>query len=160
MNETFFPTSIKEIGEEMNSSTLADSERLEELIAQNERLQAERSGFEAEIARLNERYSSALSEINDYRLKIANASGVIMDYYSENGELTDELKQIGEMLGTEMTKNISGTALFEISWSAQVPLDFDPDDFEISFSAECESYEADDFDWQEENSEVNAEDDY
>ena len=108
----------------------------------------------------NERYNRALSEISDLKIKIGNAGGIVMDYYSENGELTDELNDIGKYLGIPMTKQISGTASFEISWSAQVPLDFDVDDFEISFSAECESYDAEDFEWQEENSEVNGEDDY
>lgn len=120
----------------------------------------QRDEYVTEIERMNDKYATALSDINDLRIKISNAGGVVMDYYSECGELTDELKQIGELLGIPMTKQITGTATFEISWSAQVPLDFDPDDFEISFSAECESYEADDFDWQEENSEVSAEDDY
>lgn len=113
------------------------------------------------LAADNERLRSIVerqsTEINDYRLKIAAVEGHIADIYSEDGEVDDRVKEIAEYLGITMTKRISGDATFTISWSAQVPLDFDPDDFEISFDVDCDSYEADDFEWQEENTEVNGE---
>lgn len=155
MNDTFFPTSINSIGEEMISDTPAEAA----VATYGELLEFYKTGHD-EIARLTERYSAALTDINDYRLRIANAGGVISDYYSECGEVTDELKQIAEYLSIPLTKRVSGTANFSISWSAQVPLDFDVDDFEISFDANCETYDADDFDWQEESCEVNGEEDF
>lgn len=91
--------------------------------------------------------------------KIKNVEGVIRDYYSENGEMLEELETIASLLDIALTKRISGTADFSISWSAEVPLGFDPDDFEISFDVDCDTYDADNFDWQEENTEVHAEED-
>ena len=108
---------------------------------------------------LRERYQSALNEISEFKTKTKNVEGVIRDYYSENGEMLDELTKIAEYLDITITKRISGSATFEISWSAQVPLDFDADDFEISFDVDCDTYEADDFEWHEENAEVTGEDD-
>lgn len=111
-----------------------------------------------EILHLKAQNDSLRSELHDLRIKIGNAGGVISDYYSENGEITDELRDIANYLGIPLTKSIGGTATYEISWTAQVPLDFDPEDFEITFDVNCETYEADDFEWNEENTEVNAED--
>jgi hypothetical protein len=93
----------------------------------------------------------------DLQRKINNAAGVIRDYISENGEVTDELGDIARMLDIPLTKEISGTATFEISFTARIPLDMDADDFEISFDVNCESYEADDFEWNEEDTSVSAE---
>ena len=115
--------------------------------------------LKAENLRLEQNMDSFRSQTLDYQRKIKNVEGVIRDYYSENGEVSEELTQIAELLEITITKRISGTATFEISWSASVPLDFDASDFEISFDVDCESYEADDFEWHEESTEVNGEDD-
>ena len=115
--------------------------------------------LEREIERLNGIVSRNASEINEYRLKISAVEGYISDYYSENGDMLDELKDVADYLGIAMTKKISGTATFEISWNATVPLDFDASDFEISFDVSSYSDEAEDFDWDEENCEVDGSDD-
>ena len=93
----------------------------------------------------------------DLQRKINNAAGVIRDYISENGGITHELRDIATYLYVALTKEISGTATFEISFIARIPLDMDPDDFEISFDVNNETYEAEDFDWNEENTSVSAE---
>jgi hypothetical protein len=90
--------------------------------------------------------------------KIANVKGHIFDMYSMNGEVDDDIKEIARLLDITLMKEIAGTATFEISWTAQVPLDFDADDFEITFDVNCETYEAEEFDWNEDNCEVNGED--
>jgi len=98
-------------------------------------------------------------ELNqEQALKISNAEGVITDYISMNGELTDELKEIAEYLGMSLTKEITGTFSLEVSWTATVPMDFDADDLEISYSLECDSYDAEDFDYNEDNCTVSGED--
>jgi len=94
----------------------------------------------------------------DYERKIGNATGVISDYYSQYGELTDELKEIAEYLDFPLTKEISGTTCIEISWTATVALDFDANDIEISYSIECESPECEDFDYNEDNCTSTGED--
>lgn len=113
-----------------------------------------------QVSQITRNYEYWSEKARNYERLIGNAVGVIQDYYSENGEITDELRDIAKYLEANLTKRISGTASFEISWSAQVPLDFDPDDFEISFAAECESYDAEDFEYQIEDSNINAEEDY
>lgn len=100
------------------------------------------------------------NEMNDLRRKIENVRGHIMDIYSMSGSLDDDIKEIAGYLDISLTKRISGTATYEISFSAEVPLDFDADDLELSFSVECESYEAESFTWDEEDTNVNAEDEF
>ena len=109
----------------------------------------------AEMARNS--FQRQLSEIS---MKVDAVKGFIADIYSSNGDIDDDIKQIAEYLDIELTKSITGTATFQISFTAQVPLDFDADDLEISFSAECDSYEAEDFEWNEDDTTVEAEDEF
>ena len=115
--------------------------------------------LEAEVLRLNNNWNFVTNDRNEYRQKIDNVKGYIMDMVSAGDSIEGEIKDIAELLDIELMKEISGTALFEISWSAKVPFDFDADSMEISFDVECESYEAEDFDWNEDNCEVNGSDD-
>ena len=66
---------------------------------------------------------------NELRIKIDNVKGYFFDLYSENGHIEDEIKYIAELLDITLMKEIAGTARYEINWTAQVPLDFDADDF-------------------------------
>lgn len=95
---------------------------------------------------------------NELQTKISNVKGYIFDVYSETGNIEEELKEIADLLDITLTKEIQGTATFEISWTASVPLNFDANDFEISFDVNCETYEAEDFDYNEDNCEVSGED--
>lgn len=95
---------------------------------------------------------------NELRIKVDNVKGYFFDLYSENGHIEDEIKYIAELLDITLMKEIAGTAKYEINWTAQVPLDFDADDFEISFDVNCETYEAEDFDYNEDSTEVCGED--
>ena len=119
-----------------------------------EELSIQINTLQREVERLG-RYV-ALS--NDLQLKIDNVKGYMANIYSEDGEIDDRVRDIAGYLDIPLTKNISGTASIEISWTAQVPIDFDADSIDISFDVDCGSYEADDFDWQTENEEVNGED--
>ena len=120
-----------------------------------------------QIENLNTKLEDVVSYRNSYQrqlieiqMKVDAVKGFIADLYSMNGEIDDDIKQIAEYLDIELTKSVTGTATFEISFTAEVPLDFDADDFEISFSAECESYEAEGFDWNEVGSDVDCEDEF
>jgi hypothetical protein len=115
--------------------------------------------LEREVERLNFNFTNANQRANDAEQKIENVRGLIQDYVSAGDRIEDQTKEICDLLDIELTKTISGTAIYEISWSATVPLDFDADSMEISFEVECESYEAEDFDWNEDNCEVNGSDD-
>jgi len=102
-------------------------------------------------------YQRQLSEI---QMKVDAVKGFIADLYSMNGEIDDDIKEIAGYLDIELTKSVTGTATFEISFTAEVPLDFDTDDFELSFDVNCDSYEADNFEWSEENVDVDCEDEF
>jgi len=111
----------------------------------------------AEILRLEQNVTWFRDQARDLERKIGNAAGVIRDYISENGEVTDELGDIAKYLDVPLTKEIVGTATYEITFTARVPLDFEPSDLEVTFDVDCDSYEAEDFSWNEDNCEVNAE---
>lgn len=96
-------------------------------------------------------------QLEEMKAKIGNVKGFIADLYSMNGDIADDIKEIAEMLDIELTKAITGTATFEISFTAQVPLDFDTSDFELSFDVNCDSYEADDFEWNEDDTNIECE---
>ena len=115
--------------------------------------------LEAEVQRLTNNWNFVISDRNEYRQKIDNVKGYFADMVSAGDAISEDMRAIAELLDIELTKTISGTAIYEISWSATVPLDFDADSMEISFDVECESYEAEDFDWNEDNCEVNGSDD-
>lgn len=95
---------------------------------------------------------------NELQQKIANVKGHIFDMYSMNGSVDDDIKEIAELLGITLMKQIAGTSTCEISWTAMVPLDFDAEDMEISFDVNCDSYEADDFECHVEDIDVTGED--
>ena len=125
--------------------------------AEIERLTTEIANLKAENLRVTNNYEFWLNKAHDFERKINNAAGVIRDYISENGEVSDELRNIAKHLDVPLMKEIAGEATFRISFTAKVPLDFDADDFEISFDASCETYEAEDFEWNEEDTDVEAE---
>lgn len=114
--------------------------------------------LQREVERLQGNFDRTLARSRELETKISNVRGHIFDMYSMNGSVDDDIKEIAGLLDITLMKEIQGTALCEISWTAQVPLDFDADDFEISFDVNCETYEAEDFDYNEDNTEVSGED--
>jgi hypothetical protein len=102
--------------------------------------------------------NSYLRQFNEIHMKVDAVKGYINDLYSSIGEIDDEVKEIARYLDIELTKEISGTATFEISFTTLVPLDFDANDLELSFSVDCDSHEAEDFEWNEEDTSIYAED--
>ena len=121
-------------------------------------LESQVTNLKETVDRLQRNWDYANNANSELRQKIANVKGYLFDVYSETGNIEEELKEIADLLDITLTKEIAGTATFEISWTAQVPLDFDADDFEISFDVNCETYDAEEFDWNEDNCEVNGED--
>jgi hypothetical protein len=112
--------------------------------------------LQREVERLQGNFERARARSSELELRISNVRGHIMDMYSINGELDEDASEIARMLDIELTKRISGTATFEISFSADVPLGFDTRNFEISFDVDCDTYEAENFSWETEAHDVNA----
>jgi hypothetical protein len=129
MDNTFFPTSTPAVAQELQTKINEQQDR---------------------ISMLNK-------QVTHYVHKIATVKEYISEVYMETGEIPDELAEIARMLQIDLTKPISGEAIFTISWTAQVPLDFDPDDMEITFSVDCQS-DVDDFEWHEEDTEIHGRD--
>ena len=144
-NETFFPTSTPAMADE----TLRES---------FDRQTAEITNLKQTLATAENMREHWLRKHNELQQKIANVKGHIFDMYSMNGEIDEDTKMIADLLDITLLKEIQGTALCEISWTALVPLNFDACDMEISFSVECDTYEAEDFDYNEDNTEVSGED--
>ena len=91
--------------------------------------------------------------------KIANVKEYITEVYQETDLVPESLAEVARILEIQLTKPISGDATFTISWTAQVPLDFDPDDMEITFSVDCQS-DVEDFEWLEESTDVYGKEGY
>jgi hypothetical protein len=111
-----------------------------------------------QVAIAQRNHESATGQLRELRQKIANVQGHMFDIYSVEGSVSEEIINIAHLLDITLLKEISGTATSEISWTAQVPLDFDANDMEISFSVECDTYEAEDFDYNEDSCDVTGED--
>ena len=148
----FFPTSIPDV------YASADSMAEETLRESFDRQTAEIANLKDQQDRAINMRDHWMNKHNELQQKTANVKGYFFDLYSENGRIEDEIKYIAELLDITLMKEIAGTAKYEISWTAQVPLDFDADDMEISFDVNCETYDAEDFDYNEENTEVCGED--
>lgn len=112
------------------------------------------------IAALQQRVDSQSIQINSLNMsltrkihQIQNVKDYITEVYQETDSVPDELAEVARILEIQLTKPVSGEATFTISWTAQVPLDFDPDDMEITFSVDCQS-DVEDFEWLEESTDV------
>jgi hypothetical protein len=115
-----------------------------------EELQNEVTRLKADNERLQTNFQSALSRNHDLNTKISNVRGHILDLYSMNGEIDDDMEEVARLLDIQLTKRIQGEANLRITYTAEVPLDFDVNDFELSYEINCESYEAESFDFDEE----------
>jgi len=89
--------------------------------------------------------------------KIDAVRGHIHDLYSMNGEIDDEIKEIAAFLDIELTQRVEGTATIEVSFSFDAPLGFDVDSFDLSVYVESNSYEVDNFDWNEDSVDISCE---
>lgn len=94
-------------------------------------------------------YNRADAKVTELHRMIKNVHDHILDVYAMNGNLDDDIKGIAELLDIALTKRITGSYTVEIEFSADVPLDFDNDDFALSYEISCDSYEADNFDFIE-----------
>ena len=142
--DTFFPTSTHAVAEETKDEIIHRQDN--EII-----------NLKGDLDSMTRNWEFASEKMRELNQKIANVKGHLFDMYSMNGCVDDDIKEIARLLDITLMKEISGTASFEISFTAQVPLDYDADDFEISFDVNCEEYEAEDFDWNEEHTSIHAE---
>lgn len=120
-----------------------------------EELSLQINTLQREVERLNNVNKSYYSTISELRIQIDNVKEYITEQIEAGNELSEDLTTVSEILEIELTKEISGTAVYEISWSAVVPLGFDADDIEITFDVECQS-DVEEFDWNEDNCDVSS----
>lgn len=113
-------------------------------------LTAEVSDLNAKAERLEQLNESLRIQVYNFNDKVRQVERIIKDY-CHTDELTDELREIAEALDITLTKRVRGSGTLSFSFTAEVPLDFDEDSFEVSFEANCEEYSAEDFDYTEED---------
>ena len=141
----FFPTSAPAMAEETRQEII-------------DRQAAEITNLKQTLATSENMREHWVRKHTELQQKIANVKGHIFDMYSMNGEIDEDTKMIADLLDITLLKEIQGTATCEITWTAMVPLNFDADDFEISFSVDCDTYEAEDFDYNEDSVDISGED--
>ena len=114
------------------------------------------------IAALQQRVDSQIIQIDSLNKsltrkihQIQSVKEYITEVYQETDLVPESLAEVARILEIQLTKLISGEATFTISWTAQVPLEFDPDDMEITFSVDCQS-DVEDFEWLEESTDIYA----
>ena len=144
----------------MDIFTMTAPEISEETLRESfDRQTEEIDRLRSDLISMTANWNVAKASTAEYRQKIANVQGHMFDIYAMEGSVSEEIINIAHLLDITLLKEVSGTATAEISWTAQVPLDFDANDMEISFTVDCESYDAEGFDWNEDNCEVSGEDD-
>lgn len=118
------------------------------------------------IAELQKRVDSQIIQIDSLNKsltrkihQIQSVKEYITEVYQETDLVPESLAEVARILEIQLTKLISGEATFTISWTAQVPLEFDPDDMEITFSVDCQS-DVEDFEWLEESTDIYAKEGY
>lgn len=105
--------------------------------------------LESKLDSMTNNYSRIFQNNTSLNTKIINVRGHIMDMYSINGELDEDIHEIARMLDIELTKTLSGTMTIEVEFTAEVPLNYDKDDLDLSYTIDCNSYDTDNFDWNE-----------
>ena len=87
--------------------------------------------------------------LDDYRRKIGNVEGYIKDIFDSEGRISEEISEIARMLDIELTRQVDGTVTVELSYSLVLPLGIEVDDLEFSVDLNCDTYEAEEFEWNE-----------
>ena len=117
----FFPTSTPEV--------------IEELQAQNERLQGERSGFENTIAELKRSaetregvLSKALENNRLHEAYVDNFIQTLANYVKEGDVDIEVADDLAECFGRELTRKVVGHIRIEGDIELEIPAYFDLDD--------------------------------
>jgi hypothetical protein len=101
--------------------------------------------------------SAYLRQLNEIKDQVRNVRGHIEDIYSMNGEIDDDIKAIADLLEITLTRRVEGTATIEVSFSFDAPLGFDIDTFELAVDISEDSYEIENFDWNEDTIDISCE---
>jgi prefoldin subunit 5 len=99
-------------------------------------------------------YHRQLNEIKD---QVSAVKDYITNLYSTHGHLDEEIKEIANLLEIVLTRRVEGSASIEVSFSFDAPIDFDIDDFELSIDVTEDSFEVQNFDWNEERIDIDCE---
>lgn len=107
------------------------------------------------LKKSNDRWQSDYTYL---QRKIENVKGYIIDQYSMEGRISDDLAEIAALLDINLTKRVRGTMTIEVEYDFDAPLGFDNDDLELSYTIDCDSHEVDNFDWNEVSADWSSED--
>ena len=105
----------------------------------------------SEIDELKQRLEGTTGILNDYRYKVSNVEGYIRDIMATEGDLSEELQEIARMLDIDLVRHVEGTITIEVSYSLDLPLGIEIEDLEFSADVSCDTYEAENFEWNEDS---------
>ena len=84
-------------------------------------IRAERDNLQSRLETAESYRNSYQRQLNEIEERVRSVKGFIADLYSMNGEIDDDIKEIAGYLDIELTKSITGTATFEISFTSGSP---------------------------------------
>ena len=123
------------------------SETMEELIAQNERLQGERSGFENRIAELQEevdRVSRISSSYIDHKIYLERQIESFMEglmQFVVDGEIEEAVgEELAGYFNRDLTRKVSVRIFAEGDVELVLPIGFDIDDIEGSLGVVLDTF--------------------
>lgn len=117
------------------------------------------AAYKSEIETMQAFINRLQESKNALTSKIANAKEFLITAYHENSIDSDYIIELAEILDVILTKPISGEARICFRYTANVPIDFDPEDLIISYEVLCDTYEAEYFSTDEEYFEYNSTED-
>lgn len=117
------------------------------------------AAYKSEIETMQAFINRLQESKNALTSKIANAKEFLIAAYHENSIDSDYIIELAEILDVILTKPISGEARICFRYTANVPVDFNPEDLLISYEVLCDTYEAEYFSTDEEYFEYNSTED-
>ena len=92
--------------------------------------------LQREVERLTNLNNNYQAYHNDLKTKISNVKGYILDLYSMNGEIDEDIKEIAELLDISLTKQYAVEIHVVYRGNIEMPLDAEINDIEdhIEFS--------------------------
>ena len=104
---------------------------------------------QSEVDDLKKRLEGTTGILNGYRLKVSNVEGYIRDIIDMDGNLSEEMQEVARMLDIDLVRHVEGTITIEVSYSLDLPMGIEVEDLEFSADVSCDTYEAENFEWNE-----------
>lgn len=103
--------------------------------------------------------NSLQSKVNSFIEKNNQIKDYIREAYLESDayDASEILIKVAKILNISLTKRMQGEARICVTYVVEVPIDFDPDSLDLSYTISCDTYEAESFEVSEEYFEYDTE---